>query len=264
MLPLALAWIPVYPNNNLNASAEYGDQAIKFGLRNKDVLCVQESACYINDMRMHDFVDACAQHPLEKGQGVAGNAILSNNPFFSSDVREYDMHDYPLAHHARKFGLHAAVAIRLRSTYTGNDDYVLEFFLPLACKVDEEQQLLLDDIAVTMQRVCSSLRTVSDVELKQNAITVPSGRRCSSADISVNSYDQIDAISSEIKTNMPLDNHIRSTVEKLMDIKYAKKVLFHSHLLLHFFQTPVFWLVHAFCDSVLNLFLKPNHFTVVN
>ncbi|XP_047091830.1 protein NLP2-like isoform X2 [Lolium rigidum] len=223
MLPLALAWIPVCPNSNLNVSAEYGDQPVKFGLRNKDVLCVQESACYINDMRMHDFVHACAEHPLEKGQGVAGNAILSNNPFFSSDVREYDMHDYPLAHHARKFGLHAAVAIRLRSTYTGNDDYVLEFFLPLACKVGEEQQLLLDDIAVTMQRECSSLRTVSDVELKQNAITVPSGIRCSSADVSVNSCDQIDTVSNEVKTNMPLDNQIRSTVEQLVDNKYAKK-----------------------------------------
>ncbi|XP_037421877.1 protein NLP2-like [Triticum dicoccoides] len=198
MLPLALAWIPVCPNSNLNVSAEYGDQAIKFGLRNKDVLCVQESACYINDMRMHDFLRACAEHPLEKGQGVAGNAILSNHPFFSSDVREYDMHDYPLVHHARKFGLHAAVAIRLRSTYTGNDDYVLEFFLPLTCKVREEQQLLLDDISMTMQRVCSSLRTVSDAELKENTIIMQSAIRCSSSDVSINSCDQID-VSSEVK-----------------------------------------------------------------
>lgn len=222
MLPLALAWIPVCRNNNLSVSAKYGDQAIKFGSRNKDILCVQESACYINDMRMHDFVHACAQHPLEKGQGVAGNAILSNSPFFSSDVREYNMHDYPLAHHARKFGLHAAVAIRLRSTYTGNDDYVLEFFLPLKCKVGEEQQLLLDDIAVTMQRVCSSLRTVSDAELNQNAVTLPSGTRCLSSDVSINSCDQIDTVSSEIKTNAPLDNQI-SSVEQLGDNKYAKK-----------------------------------------
>lgn len=221
MLPLALAWIPVCPNSSLNVSAEYGDQAIKFGLRNKDVLCVQESACYINDMRMQDFLRACAEHPLEKGQGVAGNAILSNHPFFSSDVREYDMHDYPLAHHARKFGLHAAVAIRLRSTYTGNDDYVLEFFLPLTCKVREEQQLLLDDISMTMQRVCSSLRTVSDAELKENTTTMRSEIRCSSSDVSISSCDQID-VSSEVKINVPLENQIRNSVEQLADKKYAK------------------------------------------
>ena len=236
MLPLALAWIPVCTNSNLNVSAEYGDQAIKFGVKNKDILCVQESACYINDMRMHDFVHACAEHPLEKGQGVAGNAILSNSPFFSSDVREYDMHDYPLAHHARKFGLHAAVAIRLRSTYTRKDDYVIEFFLPLICKVGEEQQLLLDDISVTMQRVCTSLRTVSDAELKQNAITVTSVTRCLSPDVSVNSWDQIDTISSEIKTNVPLDNQIRSTV--LVDNKDDKKVLFHSQLFISLLSYP--------------------------
>ncbi|VAI02721.1 unnamed protein product [Triticum turgidum subsp. durum] len=224
MLPLALAWIPVCPNSSLNVSAEYGDQAIKFGLRNKDVLCVQESACYINDMRMHDFLRACAEHPLEKGQGVAGNAILSNHPFFSSDVREYDMHDYPLAHHARKFGLHAAVAIRLRSTYTGNDDYVLEFFLPLTCKVREEQQLLLDDISMTMQRVCSSLRTVSDAELKENTTTMRSEIRCSSSDVSISSCNQID-VSSEVKINVPLENQIKNSVEQLADKKYAK-VLF--------------------------------------
>ncbi|KAE8812148.1 Protein NLP2 [Hordeum vulgare] len=221
MLPLALAWIPVCPNSNLNVSAEYGDQAIKFGLRNKDVLCVQESACYINDMRMHDFLRACAEHPLEKGQGVPGNAILSNNPFFSPDVREYDMHNYPLAHHARKFGLHAAVAIRLRSAYTGNDDYVLEFFLPLTCKVREEQQLLLDDISMTMQRVCSSLRTVSDAELKESIITMPSGIRCSSSDVSISSCDQID-VSSEVNINVPLENQISNSVERLANTKYAK------------------------------------------
>lgn len=148
-LPLALAWVPVCSNSNVNVS-EYGDQTIKFHLRNKDVLCIQESACYVNDMRMHDFVHACAEHPLQKGQGVAGNAILSNNPFFSSDVRDYDMRDYPLAHHARKFGLHAAAAIRLQSTYTGNDDYVLEFFFPVTCKGGEEQRLFL----TTFQWLC--------------------------------------------------------------------------------------------------------------
>ncbi|KQJ88726.1 protein NLP2 [Brachypodium distachyon] len=221
-LPLALAWVPVCPNSNLNVSAEYGDQAIKFGLRNTDVLCVQESACYISDTRMYDFVCACAEHPLEKGQGVAGNAILSNNPFFSSDVREYNTHDYPLAHHARKFGLHAAVAIRLRSTYTGNDDYVLEFFLPLMCRVKEEQQLLLDNLSVTMQRVCSSLRTVSDAELEEDGITKSSGIQCLPSDISINSCIQIDA-SSAIKTNMPLENQIQSTVEQLVDQEHANE-----------------------------------------
>lgn len=236
MLPLALAWAPICTNGNLNVSAEYGGQALKFGLRNKDVLCVQESACYINDMRMNDFLRACAEHPLEKGQGVAGNAILSNHPFFSSDVREYDMHDEP--HHARKFGLNAAVAIRLRSTYTANDDYVLEFFLPLMCKVREEQQLLLDDISMTMQRVCSSLRTVSDAELKENTITMPSEIRCSSSDVSISSCDQID-VSSKVKINVPFENQ-RNSVERLADKKCAEVLSSFSNFISLLSLIPVF------------------------
>ncbi|XVF01908.1 hypothetical protein REPUB_Repub04eG0129600 [Reevesia pubescens] len=77
---------------------------------------------------MEDFVHACVEHYLEEGQGVAGKALQSNHSFFSTDVKTYDISDYPLVHHARKFNLNAAVAIRLRSTYTGDDDYILEFF----------------------------------------------------------------------------------------------------------------------------------------
>ncbi|KAG8081587.1 hypothetical protein GUJ93_ZPchr0011g28060 [Zizania palustris] len=177
---------------------------------------------------MRNFVQICAEHPLEKGQGVAGNAFLSNNPFFSSDVKDYDMHAYPLANHARKFGLHAAVAIRLRSTYTRNDDYVLEFFLPVSCKGGEEQQLLLDSISVTIQKVCKSLRTVSDAELKEDSTTKSSnengsGTRCSSPVNHVYSGQQID-VPNEIKTNMLLGYQIGSIDEQLDDKKHTNKL----------------------------------------
>ncbi|KAF0896144.1 hypothetical protein E2562_019640 [Oryza meyeriana var. granulata] len=228
LLPLALAWIPVC-KRDAHLSAEYGNQGAKFGTRNKEVLCIHESACYVNDTRMHDFVQVCAEHPLEKGQGVAGNAFLSNNPFFSSDVKDYAMHAYPLANHARKFGLHAAVAIRLRSTYTGSDDYVLEFFLPVLCKGGEEQQLLLDSISATMQKVCKSLRTVSDAELKEDATTKPSnengsGTRCSSPVSLIYSGQHID-VSNEIKTDMPLGYQIESIDVQLADKKSTNKLI---------------------------------------
>uniref|UniRef100_J3N7C7 RWP-RK domain-containing protein n=1 Tax=Oryza brachyantha TaxID=4533 RepID=J3N7C7_ORYBR len=228
LLPLALAWIPVCFKRGVHVAAEYGDQGAKFGTRNKQVLCIHESACYVNDTRMCDFVQICAEHPLEKGQGVAGNAFLSNNPFFSSDVKDYDMHAYPLAIHARKFGLHAAVAIRLRSTYTGNDDYVLEFF-PVLCKGCEEQQLLLDSISATMRKVCKSLRTVSDAEFKKDATTKPSndngsGKRCSSPINLIYSGQNID-VSDQIKTNMPLGYQIESTNKQLADKNISNKLI---------------------------------------
>uniref|UniRef100_A0A0D9XR13 RWP-RK domain-containing protein n=1 Tax=Leersia perrieri TaxID=77586 RepID=A0A0D9XR13_9ORYZ len=225
LLPLALAWIPVRPKRNAHVSVEYG---AKFGASNKEVLCIQESACYVNDTRMRDFVQVCAEHPLEKGQGVAGNAYLSNNPFFSSDVKDYNVHAYPLANHARKFGLQAAVAIRLRSTYTRNDDYVLEFFLPLLCKGGEEQQLLLESISATMRKVCKSLRTVSDAELKEDATARPlnenrSGRRCPSPVNFIYPGQEID-ISDKIKTNLPMEHLIESIDEHRADTKSTNKL----------------------------------------
>ncbi|CAO2141225.1 unnamed protein product [Urochloa humidicola] len=226
MLPLALVWVPFCWSRNANVSMEYGDQDIKFSLRKKDLLCIQESACYVNDMRMQYFVRACAEHPLERGQGVVGNAILSNSPFFSFDVRNYDMCDYPLAHHARKFGLQAAVAIRLRSTYTGSDDYVLEYFFPTMCKGGDKHQHLLDDISETMQRVCKSLRTVSDSELMADTTVKPSkekgcGMSCSSSGVSVNSSHKLSA-SNTMETDALSGHQMVNTNEVLGDLKQLK------------------------------------------
>ncbi|OMO87951.1 Plant regulator RWP-RK, partial [Corchorus capsularis] len=169
-LPLALTWIPC------NYAEEAIDEIIKVRVREgnkgrdgKCVVCIEDTACYVNDREMQDFVHACAEHYLEEGQGIAGKALQSNHPFFSADVKTYDISDYPLVHHARKFNLNAAVAIRLRSTYTGDDDYILEFFLPINMKGSSEQQLLLNNLSGTMQRVCTSLRTVSDAELVEGS-----------------------------------------------------------------------------------------------
>ncbi|KAJ7947470.1 Plant regulator RWP-RK family protein, putative isoform 1 [Quillaja saponaria] len=165
-LPLALTWIPCCYTEGT------GDEIMGVRVRGgkpspneKCILCVEESACYVNDRVLQGFVHACVEHHLEEGQGIAGKALLSNHPFFYPDVKTYDITESPLVHHARKYGLNSAVAIRLRSTYTNNDDYILEFFLPVHMRGSSEQQLLLNNLSGTMQRICRSLRTVSDAEL---------------------------------------------------------------------------------------------------
>ncbi|XP_073153530.1 protein NLP9 [Henckelia pumila] len=164
-LPVALAWIPcIYLEGSGSETIRASATGPNMSANKKYVLRIHDTACYVNDKYIHGFVHACAQHHLEDGQGVAGKALESNHPFFYSDVKEYHVHEYPLVHHARKFGLQAAVAIRLRSTFTGDDDYVLEFFLPVNMKGSTEQQLLLNNLSGTMQRICKSLRTVSDAE----------------------------------------------------------------------------------------------------
>ncbi|KAI3459768.1 hypothetical protein Pfo_016433 [Paulownia fortunei] len=166
-LPLALTWIPC------SYVEGHGDETIKVhaggcnrSVNEKRVLCIEDTACYVNDKDMKGFVHACVEHYLEEGQGIVGKALQSNHPFFYPDVKEYHISEYPLVHHARKFGVNAAVAIRLRSIYTGDNDYILEFFLPVNMKGSTEQQLLLNNLSSTMQRICKSLRTVSDAELQ--------------------------------------------------------------------------------------------------
>lgn len=126
-----------------------------------------DGPCYVSDGRMWGFRRACLEHGLEKGQGVPGKAIQTNLPVFDSDVKSYNKDEYPLGHYAKLFGLVSAVAIRLRSVHTGNDDFILEFFLPTDCVDSKEQQLLLNSLSLTMQRICQSLRTLSEKELEE-------------------------------------------------------------------------------------------------
>ncbi|XP_057781578.1 protein NLP2-like [Salvia miltiorrhiza] len=165
-LPLALTWIPrKYVERVDEETMRARSRGYNAGLNKKCVLCTEDAACYINDKGMESFVRVCAEHYLEEGQGIVGKALQSNQPFFYPDVKEYHVKDYPLVHHARKFGLNAAIAIRIRSIYTGETDYILEIFLPINMKGSVEHQLLLSNLSITMQRICKSLRTVSDDEL---------------------------------------------------------------------------------------------------
>ncbi|KAK6118695.1 hypothetical protein DH2020_047552 [Rehmannia glutinosa] len=160
-LPLAQTWAPCI-------------QQSKGGCRHSDenyTHCVStiDSACYVADPQVDGFHEACSEHHLLKGEGIAGQAFLTNQPCFSEDITAFSKTEYPLAHHARVFNLCAAVAIRLRSTYTETADFVLELFLPLNCKNAEEQREMLDSLSSVIQRTCHSLRVVTDQELAREA-----------------------------------------------------------------------------------------------
>lgn len=176
MLPLALTWIPcTYTDgggDNIYTVCVRGD---KTKSDQKCILCIEDSACYVEERETQGFVHACAEHYLEEGQGTAGKALMSNQPYFFPDVKGYNINNYPLVHHARKFGLNGAVAIKLRSTYTGKDDYILEFFLPRTMTGLSEQQLLLYNISNTMHRICKSLRRVSETKLLEQSCPIQKG-----------------------------------------------------------------------------------------
>lgn len=147
-------------------------QQHKGGCRHSDenyARCVStiESACYVADAQATGFHEACSQHHLLKGEGVSGKAFLTNQPCFAEDITAFSKTEYPLAHHARVFNLCASAAIRLRSTYIGTADFVLEFFLPPNCKGAEDQMLMLRLLSSVIQQTCQSLRVITDQELAQ-------------------------------------------------------------------------------------------------
>ncbi|XP_068640591.1 protein NLP5-like [Aristolochia californica] len=161
-LPLAQTWVPCI-------------QQGKSGSRHSEenfFNCVStiDAACHVTDPCMKGFHEACSDHHLFRGQGVAGKAFTTNQPCFSTDITAFSKSEYPLSHYARVFGLRAAVAIRLRSIYTGVSDYVLEFFLPVECRDSEEQKQMLNTLSVIIQHVCRSLRVVTDEELQNESV----------------------------------------------------------------------------------------------
>ncbi|XXG60011.1 hypothetical protein AAC387_Pa04g1997 [Persea americana] len=161
-LPLAQTWVPCI-------------QQGKKGSRHSDenyAVCVStvDGACYVADPHICGFHEACSEHHLVKGQGVVGKAFTTNQPCFSEDITAFSLTQYPLSHYARMFRLRAAVAIRLRSVYTGTADYVLEFFLPIECLDSEEQKMMLSSLSMILQQVCQSLQVVTDKELEDESV----------------------------------------------------------------------------------------------
>ncbi|CAI9753357.1 unnamed protein product [Fraxinus pennsylvanica] len=160
-LPLAQTWVPCVLQGK--GGSRHSDENL--------LHCVStvDSACYIADPSTQDFHEACSEHHLLKGQGIVGRAFMTNQPCFSSDVTAYSKTEYPLSHHAKMFGLCAAVAIRLRSICTGSADFVLEFFLPKDCTDPEGQKETLTLLSNVVQKVCRALRVVTDEELQDES-----------------------------------------------------------------------------------------------
>nr|XP_034887265.1 uncharacterized protein LOC118027876 [Populus alba] len=145
-LPLALTWIRRIDD----------DDILNFSFLWPCELAIERTACYA-DEEMQGFVHACEQLFLITGQGAAGQAYKTRLPSFEPDVKEKHVIEYPLAHHARKYNLNAAVAILLRST--GDDHiYILEFFLPIIVKESPEQHNLVEKLKLTIKQTCKSLR----------------------------------------------------------------------------------------------------------
>lgn len=125
-----------------------------------------EVAFYVIDAHMWGFREACLEHHLQKGQGVSGRAFSSHNSCFCGDITQFCKTEYPLVHYALMFGLKSCFSICLRSTFTGDDEYILEFFLPPSIVDYQEQKSLLGALMATMKQHFYTLKVASGINLE--------------------------------------------------------------------------------------------------
>ncbi|TKY57552.1 NLP5 protein [Spatholobus suberectus] len=149
-LPLALTWAPCIQQGKC-----------RYGHSTENYVSTVDGACFVGDGEILGFQEACSEHHLFHGQGIVGTAFATAKPCFAIDITSFTKAEYPMAHHANMFGLHAAVAIPLRSVYT---DFVLELFLPKDCHDREQQKHLLNSLSVLLQQACRSLHVVMEDE----------------------------------------------------------------------------------------------------
>jgi len=153
-LELAVTWISYGQDGNTNS-------------KGKRILCIDDSALYVYDMSIKDFVDEYARYRLEEGQGIAGKALQSNI-HIQHDISLLDPAEFPDSVYSRGVRTdHAAFAIRLTSTHPCKDDYVLEFLLPRFMKETSELELLINKVLRTLQRKCLKLWKVWVRELNE-------------------------------------------------------------------------------------------------
>ncbi|XP_021827786.1 protein NLP6-like isoform X1 [Prunus avium] len=171
-LPLAQTWVPCMHHNVLAYGGSLKKNCTCFDGSCMEQVCMSttDAAFYIVDAPMWHFREACVEHHLQKGQGVAGRAFLSHNACFCRDITQFCKTDYPLVHYARMFKLTSCFAICLQSTHTGNDDYILEFFLPPSITDSYEQQTLLGSLLAIIKNHFQSLKVASGIILEEEGL----------------------------------------------------------------------------------------------
>ncbi|EEF35231.1 protein NLP1 [Ricinus communis] len=159
-LPLALTWARCFQQGK--GGCRHFDE--KFA----NCISTVDSACCVADRELYAFHIACSELYLSLGQGIVGKAFTTNKQCFATDITSFSQTDYPLSHHAKVLDLHAAVAIPLRSAYTGSADFVLELFLPKDCRDIEEQKAMWDLVPTAIQQACQNLHVVMEKELEED------------------------------------------------------------------------------------------------
>ncbi|CAL5359357.1 unnamed protein product [Camellia sinensis] len=157
-LPLAQTWVPCRLCNPAVAGGSFNVSCREHLMLRFDIACCR-------DKDKLPFVDVCTLHSLGKGQGVVGKAFSSHNLVFYKDITQFSIIEYPLVHYACKYGLTGCFSICLRSSYTGDNVYVLEFFLRPSNTEGGDPKIALVPLLTTLKQHFRSFKVASGEEL---------------------------------------------------------------------------------------------------
>ncbi|KAK4283073.1 hypothetical protein QN277_000068 [Acacia crassicarpa] len=168
-LPLAQTWVPCRHRSVLANGGGLKKSCSSFDGSCMGQVCMSTTdvAFYVIDAHMWGFHEACAEHHLQQGQGVAGRAYLSGNMCFCGNITQFCKTEYPLVHYALMFDVTSSFAVCLQSSHTGRDDYILEFFLPPKITDLNEQKTMLGSIVATIKQHFHSLKIAAGLELEE-------------------------------------------------------------------------------------------------
>ncbi|KAI8569807.1 hypothetical protein RHMOL_Rhmol02G0305300 [Rhododendron molle] len=144
-LPLALAWVSCHSCNDL--------------LQSLFQFCVLYSTDE-NDDDLDDFMNVSKDCLLKKGQ-VTGRILPFPNLLYCSDVKQFSIAEFPLVPYARNCELGGWFTMCLQSSYTRDELYVLEFFLPKSDENDENILSKLRLILGTMEEYFKTFKLAS-------------------------------------------------------------------------------------------------------
>ncbi|KAF7151627.1 hypothetical protein RHSIM_Rhsim02G0250800 [Rhododendron simsii] len=148
-LPLAMTWVPC--------------SACKHLLRGQLLSEGAEFCGHVNFWKKM-FVLVSKSCHLRKG-GVAGMVLLPPNMLYCSDITQLSLAEYPLLPYAQLCNFHGWFTICLQSSYTANDIYVLEFFLPTSERYRDNSWTSLGLILGTMEENFRTFKLASGQEL---------------------------------------------------------------------------------------------------
>ncbi|KAL3529745.1 hypothetical protein ACH5RR_009067 [Cinchona calisaya] len=146
-IPFAQTWFTTTADNNIQTT-----------------MYTREKGSYMLSKKLLTFQKDCIQFCLKKGQGVVWRAFTSSASCFCKDVKQLNIDQYPLVLSARKVDLTGSFAICLQNKCTGNDVYVLEFFLPSNQARFRKPQTFLNSLLATVKQHFQSFKVACGEE----------------------------------------------------------------------------------------------------